>query len=479
MASKVIKLITHINTVFYDHAFSQKILITNSIFKESLSEEDKIKEINDICKKISINSLTSASLQDGERFFHIAFDDYFEYKRSEQDKLIFEIESKNENFFISTGLYCGVINLGDKLPQIEIKTGYSDLLLKRMLNYCCGIYADTNTEKKSSENESIYSLLIQYLYLISLRKVAQKVIPRRYVYLKERGYDIKGNIDINEYINKDIISFDKKITYQYIKQLEIQPIIDVLHAAMNSCKIALKNDAMPQVGKFQSYLSELYSGEKPSRRTINNAMNEKCLKNSLYADFKRPLEYARILLNNNDLNSGKDKKTPGVSGFLVDASFLWEMYLCNLMRLNLTDWEIESQSEITFYETTFYKTTNYPDFVLRHKKTRDVYILDAKFKRMTYHKIDVDNDDLQQLHSYSYFFHLKEGNHFKGSGLIYPTKGDKPSELKNIDAIFGLPQTKVKFGIFSLKDPAECETIVANEKKFITSLRDFLNTRIT
>ena len=123
MASKVIKLITHINTVFYDHAFSQKILITNSIFKESLSEEDKIKEINDICKKISINSLTSASLQDGERFFHIAFDDYFEYKRNEQDKLVFEINNKNENYFISTGLYCGVINLGDKFPQIEIRTG--------------------------------------------------------------------------------------------------------------------------------------------------------------------------------------------------------------------------------------------------------------------------------------------------------------------------------------------------------------------
>ena len=475
MANKVIKLITHINTVFYDCAFSQKILTENSIFKGDLSEEGKIKEINDICKKISKASLTSASLQDNERYFHIAFDDYLEYKRSEQDKLIFEKKKKNENYFISTGLYCGVINLGDKFPQIEIRTGYSDLLLKRMLNYCCGIYADTNTENNTSENKSIYSLLIQYLYLISLRKVANKAIPRRYIYLKERGYDIKGNIDINEYINKDIISFDKKITYQYIKQLEIQPIIDVLHAAMSSCKIALKNDAMPQVGKFQSYLSELYSGKRPSRKTVNNAMNDKCLRNSLYADFKRPIEYARILLNNNDLNSGKDKNTPGVSGFLVDASFLWEMYLCNLMRLNLSDWEIESQCEITFYEATFYKTINYPDFVLRHKKTRDVYILDAKFKRMAFQKIDVDNHDLQQLHSYSYFFHLKEGDRFKGCGLIYPTKDGQPPELNNEDKMFGLKQVHAKFGIFSLKDPAEGEKIMDSEKKFITTLKKFLS----
>ena len=475
MANKVSKLITHINTIFYDWADSQEILVNNSIFKDTLSKEKKISEINDVCKKISKTSLSSASLQDDKRYFHIAFADYLEYKRNEQDKLIFEIDDKNGSYFISTGLYCGVINLGDKLPQIEISIGYSDLLLKRMLNYCCGIYADTNTEKSSSENESIYSLLIQYLFLISLRNVANKTIPRRYVYLKERGYDIRGSVDINEYVNNDIIAFDKKITYQHIKRLEIQSIIDVLHAAMNCCRITFKNDSLPKIGGFKNYLNELYSGQRPSRKVIDSAINDKCLKNRLYSDFKRPIEYAKILLNNNELNSGKDRKTPGISGFLVDASFLWEMYLCNLMRLNLTDWDIDSQSEISFYEGTFYKTNNYPDFILRHKKTGAVYILDAKFKRMTYNKIDVDNHDLQQLHSYSYYFHLKDGNRFKGSGLIYPAKIDQPLELINKDKIFGLKQTNVQFGIFSLKDPAAGETITGNEKKFIKALKEFLS----
>ncbi len=475
MANKVTKLITHINTIFYDWADSQEILVNNSIFKDPISKEKRIDAINDVCNKISKKNLNSASLQDDKRYFHIAFADYFEYKRNEQDKLIFEIDNKNGNYFISTGLYCGVINFGDKLPQIEIRTGYSDLLLKRMLNYCCGIYADTNTEKSSSENESIYSLLIQYLFLVSLRNVANKSIPRRYVYLKERGYDIKGNIDINEYVNNDIIAFDKKITYQHIKRLEIQSIIDVLHAAMNCCKITFKNDCLPKIGRFKNYLNELYSGQRPSRKVIDNAINDKCLKNSLYLDFKRPIEYAKILLSNNELNSGNDKKTPGLSGFLVDASFLWEMYLCNLMRLKLTDWDVDCQSEISFYEGTFYKTKNYPDFVLRHKKTRAVYILDAKFKRMTYQKIDIDNHDLQQLHSYSYFFHLKNGERFKGSGLIYPAKIDQPSELNNKDKIFGLKQTDVQFGIFSLKDPAKGETITDNENNFIKALKEFLS----
>ena len=53
MASKVIKLVTHINTSFCDYNKSRDILIKNSIFKDKAN--DKSKEINDICKKISDN----------------------------------------------------------------------------------------------------------------------------------------------------------------------------------------------------------------------------------------------------------------------------------------------------------------------------------------------------------------------------------------------------------------------------------------
>lgn len=473
MASKVIKLVTHINTSFYDYKKSRDILIDNSIFKDKVN--NKSKEINNICKKISDNKLNLISLHDNKRYFHIASLDYFDYKRNEQDKPILKIDNVNGNYYLSTGIYCGVINLGDNLPPIEIKTGYSDLMFKRMLNYCCGVYADTNATKRVDESESIYSLLIQYLYLISLRKVANKAIPKKYVYLKERGYDIKGCLDINEYVNRDLIAFDKKITYKYAKRLEIQSVIDVLYVAMECCQINQMNKVLPNMFSFRNYLKELYSGKKPAKKVIKNAINEKCLKNSLYLDFKLPLEYARILLESNDVNNGNNKKVSGLSGFLVDASFLWEMYLCNLMRLHLKDWNIDSQSEITFYECTFFKKKNYPDFVLRHKETGAVFILDAKFKRMEFSKVDVDNNDLQQLHAYSYYFHLKEGEKFKGAALIYPTTKQHSDSDNSIDNIFGLSDVKQKFAIFTIKDPSENETIVENENNFINKLKSFLN----
>ena len=476
MAKKVEKLATFINTTFFSYDKSQQILIENS-FEDNPDndKQQKIDAINKICEKITKNEMSSASLQDKKEYFHIASFDYFKLKRTEQNELIYKIDNINGNYFISTGLYCGVINFGDKLPQLEIKIGYSDIFFKRILNFCCGIYADTNTTKNTSEGESIYSLLIQYLFLVSLRKVAAKSIPKRYVYLQGRGYNINGNVDIERYVGHDLFSSDKMVTYQYPAYLEIQNIVDVLYSAMKCCKINTKDTILPNLKEFEHYLDELYSGVRPSRKIINASLKDKCLRNSLYSDYKKPLEYARILLSSNDLNSGDSKSISGISGFLVDASFLWEMYLYNLMRLHLQDWSIDAQCEISFYEDDFYSKKNYPDFVLRNKSTGKIFILDAKFKSMNYEKSDVDNDDIRQLHSYSYYFSLTEKENFCGAALIYPSKMSRPENIQHVDNIFGIKSSNCKFGVFSVKDPDENETITENETKFINELKAFID----
>ena len=162
---KIEKLVTHINTVFYDYKSSKNILLTNTN-KEELNLEEKTIQINKECEKIVKKELSFGTLNSENRYFHIAFDNYSSFKRNEKDELIYKIEKINDDYYISTGLYCGVINLGEKLPQIQIETGLSDIFFKRMLSFCCGVYADTFSSETSSEDESIYSLLIQYLFLI-------------------------------------------------------------------------------------------------------------------------------------------------------------------------------------------------------------------------------------------------------------------------------------------------------------------------
>lgn len=143
------------------------------------------------------------------------------------------------------------------------------------------------------------------------------------------------------------------------------------------------------------------------------------------------------------------------------------------MLIHLKEWEIDSQSSVSFYNNTFYSKTNYPDFVIKNKYNGKVIILDAKFKTMEFENKDVDNEDLRQLHSYSYYFYLKYGDNFIGAGLIYPTKTSNKKEKENIDNMFGLDNIKAKFGIFTIKDPDCDETIMDNELLFINELKDF------
>lgn len=472
---KVEKLVTFINTQFYDFNHSRGILLKRTKLAKKLTDDEKTTAINKECKKICDQKLNFATIQDNGRFFHIAFSNYMDSKRSENDGIIFEIDNINGDYSVSTGIYCGVINFGEGFPQLCIETGFSDTFFKRILNFCCGVYADSNTSDSTSVNESIYSLLIQYLFMMSLRKVAGNSIPKRYVKVKEKGYNIRGNIEIDDFVNNDLLSFDKKITYSFHKRLDIQPIVDVIYTALKCCKIKDQNKFLPNMTRFIAYIENLYSGVRPSRNVINNIQKDKSLHNSLYSDFKRPLEYAKILLENDDINQGYDNKTRGVSGFLVDASFLWEMYLYNLMKMHFSDWYIESQREISFYVDTFFAKKNYPDFILRNKQTNKIYILDAKFKRMTFDGNDVDNEDVRQLHSYAYYFHLTEGENFRGAALIYPTKETKPDNINNVDMIYGVRTSQSKFGVFTIKDPENGESISDNEKCFLDELKIFLD----
>lgn len=445
------KISTEINTLFFDFEKSRECI--------------KTKDIDNNCEKLyKIDNVLS--LNNNENI-NLLFCDKERINRKMQDEFVYRIDKKDDKYTISTGIYCGVLNFGKDLPQIEIKTGYSDILFKRMLNFSCGIFVDNFNQKGVEEDESIYSLLVQYLYLISLKKIANRLMPQRYVYIKKRGYAINGNIDINEYVNNDIISFDKKITYQFVERRYIQKIIDVLYSAMKCCQ----SSELQKLNSLTNFLSENYSGMKPLKRDIREIQNERILNNGLYCEFKKPLMYAKILLENNEINNGNNEKL-GISGFLVDSSFLWEMYLYNLMKIHLKDWTVEYQNEISLYDNCFFNKKNYPDFVLINKNSGYVYILDAKFKKMNFDRTDVDNSDLQQIHSYSYYYHLKYNDKFKGAALIYPTKKDK---CKNsTDKMYGLTFAKSSFAILTLKDVEKDEKITDTESNFIKDLENFL-----
>ena len=501
--------------------------MNKSTEEKRIYDEADIKQIsdavNDACSKIKKSRLMASELsykdgtedEDKYPFSLVSFSDYRPNKEEDKKAIVYSIEKNGEDYFINTGLFCGVVNTGTEkknppkekknppkekkispIPPIEIRTEYSDTLVMRMINRCCGIFADRREADSEVISDSIYSKIVQLMYILSLRKIISIMAPKKYEHLRNRGYNIRGNVDINAYISKDIISKDKKVSYIYPERREIQNVIDVLYAALKACKKTTISGSLPDIKNYEQYLAGIYSGRRPSISIIRNIHKEKCLQNSLYSAFKRPLSLARMLLENEELNMGDDDKNKGVSGLLMDSSYLWETYLESLMIAYLPEYDIKSQFDIDYYKNTFYTKPNRLDFLLTERKTGRIFIIDAKCKHMEFRSKDVDNDDIHQVKCYSYYYLLKYGSRFRGTALVYPTrKNQTETEAENkkkfYDRMFGVINNQYNvndqwFGILTLKDANELEIpesentldeseiLDRNEQVFIERLKKFL-----
>ena len=411
--------------------------------------------------------------------------DYNTFRRNKEEsdsvkhELIYRVDKTDDKYSVVAGKYCGFLSLPftyyNKPVQLEISCGYSDRFFKRILDFCCGIYVNDNPFGGGKVTESIYSLLVQYMFFVSLRKTINNGLPKKYVINRERGYGVKGNVDVESYINSDLQSFDKKLTSVFSERKEIQSIADVLYFALTCCKV--NNDVLPNLVVYRNYLHGLYSGVRPSKNTIRKALSEPILKNSMYSSFRLPLKYAEILINHDNITSGNSTQS---SGFLVDAAFLWEMYLYNLLRLNFPEWSIDSQAQISVYgeENVFYAKNNYPDIVMT--KDDKIVILDAKFKRMTFSRNDVDMDDFRQIHFYAYYYSVKNPDKKIYSALVYPTTEKRDDNIVKGHKFGGESGTGTRFNVLTIEDPGdkglnEKDLMLNSEKDFIEDLKKLID----
>ena len=104
---------------------------------------------------------------------------------------------------MQTGLYAGVLFY--KGYKINITTKYGDAFLKRMLNFVNDIYVDNEQVKaKKDETENQFLFIIAYLFIQSLEKAAVLGLPQQYKKHQERSHKVRGSIDFNDFLKRDI-----------------------------------------------------------------------------------------------------------------------------------------------------------------------------------------------------------------------------------------------------------------------------------
>lgn len=395
-------------------------------------------DISKTHKEISLISFSKKELSDTEK----------------KQRLILAVEKKGagdeEKYYIKTGLYAGRITYNG--VTFDIQPDCNDALYKHMLRYANHIYLDESDEL-GKENKNNSFPLIEYLFLSSLQRVSVLGLPQEYS--KQRYHDLKvhGGLDIQNFIKKDI-PFKGKISSQKNERHYVQCIVDVLYAAMKACKGEIERE-FRGLSLIKNELSSSYSGKFPSQQTIQNAQSHRSLHNPMYADFKRTLTFAEIVIRRNTVLPDKSKDAKNkASGYLLDIASLWEVYLEHVLREGLNEWDVSAQEELNLYNGCFFKRPNYPDLVLRKKDAPSkVVVLDAKFKKMRLENEDVDRNDLHQIHSYAGYYREREDTVVL-CGLIYPlseepVQNEEPDKNKKkpYGQLYGLDKPETLFVI--------------------------------
>ncbi|MCB0471981.1 MAG: hypothetical protein KDC56_02860, partial [Flavobacteriaceae bacterium] len=151
--------------------------------------------------------------------------------KNDREQIVIEIIKGEKTFKAKTGNFIGTIYHNKQI--IDITCRFGDYFLQHMLNYANDIYVldqSFNAEKKD-EQHSQFQYILAHLFVQKLEKAASVLgFPKAYREQIHRGYDIKGQIDIQHLITHNI-PIRKPLQSKFRDQVAVQEVIDVLFKA--------------------------------------------------------------------------------------------------------------------------------------------------------------------------------------------------------------------------------------------------------
>jgi len=396
--------------------------------------------------------------------------------KPDEERLILKLYSKEKleqekEYIVQTGLYAGVLFY--KGCKINITAKYGDAFLKRMLNFVNDIYVDNEQVKaKKDETENQFLFIIAYLFIQSLEKAAVLGLPQQYNKHQERSHKIRGSIDFNDYLKRDI-PFQGKLTSTFRERMYVQEIVDVLYLALRKLERLFGKEIHSRLLGLTQLLKQNFSGQFANYATIQKAKSHQSINNPMYNGFKKVLEYAELILLDKDLLPDNDKQQLATTGYLFDIAELYELYLEKLLSRNFSEWSVSGQEEVLIYQQQFYKRPMFPDLVMKHRTSGKVVVFDAKFKKMEMLNGDVDRSDLHQIHSYSGYYR----NNLIASGLIYPLSMEINTENAHSKSNYGNDENEINFfvdGVYVNENQTMKELII-NEEAFVSRIASVIN----
>ena len=392
--------------------------------------------------------------------------------KEKEDELIISTRMQDDGFYVQTGNFIG--SFSHNGIDIEINSRFSNKFLERMLNFANDIYIDDVSIGKSIDaKENLSKIIIYYLFIQALERAFLLGLPKEY---KDKSYHeakVMGKVDVAKFIKTDI-PFAGKISSANRERQEIGDIVLVLHKALKIVQKESK-ELIKQVINTLSYLNEIREPRFVTPNVVHNALNSKALHNPIYTPYKKVLEYASLIIENEDAGTKSNGKQN--LGFLVDVAELFEIYMRKLLQKEFKDWSVNSP-KIELYKDKFFARKIIPDIVM--SSGDKVLVFDTKYKRMNmrgkdqYGLGDVDRNDFFQINTYMSYYQ-NQGKNVIAGGLLYPM--DKFSrDVCHSHSWFGNLNTNFIVDGIELANLNESsiDEIKIKENEFISRIKEYI-----
>lgn len=392
--------------------------------------------------------------------------------KEKEDEFIISTKKQDDGLYVQAGNFIGsFIHNG---IDIEINSRFSNKFLERMLNFANDIYVDDVSLGKSIDaKKNLSRIVIYYLFIQALERAFLLGLPKEY---KDKSYHeakVMGKVDMAKFIKKDV-PFAGKISSTNRERQDIGDIVLLLHKALKIVQKESKELIKPVINTL-SYLNEIRESRLVTPNVIHNALNSKALHNPIYAPYKKVLEYAKLIIENED--SGTKSNGKQNLGFLVDVAELFEIYIRKLLQKEFKDWSVTSP-KIELYKDKFFARKIIPDIVMGSGD--QVLVFDTKYKRMNmqgkdqYGLGDVDRNDFFQINTYMSYYQ-NQGKNVIAGGLLYPMnkfsidRCHSHSWFENLNTKFIVDGIELT----NLNEPS-IDKIKIKENEFISRIKEYI-----
>lgn len=289
-----------------------------------------------------------------------------------------------------------------------------------------------------SNMDGFYDYLLLFWFKEQLQKAYLKGYYRTYHRFEKNDDRLKGSININAHIKRNLGQNNGKIAYSYREYTVNNPLNQLIVAAYIYLKkkyfdLVTENfDSIYELKRIIDYLSN----EIGSSNIDILSKNAKTISHPYYTEYEELRKTCLKILRDEGISIFDTDSTEETQGILFYLPDLWELYLEDLMKekLNIPQITFESQKNIGVIipeniseedKKEPLKTT-FPDFVF-NRNNSSFLVLDAKFKPK-WETILSDKSSGIDLKDYDKSIRDMSSLDANATGIIFPT--NKTSEAK-------------------------------------------------